>query len=64
MTQVDLFGEPVSEVKDATYRETCDPDAHGCADCLHADWSGERCRLSRKAVDIDYGTCGRWEARA
>ncbi|MBL8968253.1 MAG: hypothetical protein JNG85_14700 [Spirochaetaceae bacterium] len=71
MIQGDLFGAPnVTEdarelrtTARATYHETTNPDEHGCADCLRADWKAERCRLAGRPVDIDYGTCECWKSK-
>lgn len=69
MSQADLFAEvaelPPSklEARDS-YRElsVIDDGSIGCAECIHADWTPERCRLTRRKVDIDLGTCSEVKA--
>jgi hypothetical protein len=72
MPDLDLFGEEILSPA-APYRETYDPDQLGCADCIHVAlaprptrgkaWAPDRCKVSRREIDADFGTCGRAEAR-
>lgn len=77
MTQVDLFGNPIVEAAPpaAPYREVgmLDTASPACGECQHVHRSRTRdgydtlrdwvCKLTRKPVDPDDGTCGRWERR-
>jgi hypothetical protein len=67
--QADLFTGvtelPPSRVEASeSYHElgVCDVNALGCAECVNSDWKAERCRLLRRTVNVDFGTCSEVKA--
>jgi hypothetical protein len=77
-TSVDLFGNPIiTSEPPAPYHETYDPYEDGCTNCQHLrlhhfsriagridTMEPDRCKVLRIDVDVDFGTCGRFEARS
>jgi len=62
IVQADLFGmaiEPNRIESRSSYHELgiYDVDKLGCSECDYCDWNAERCRLTKKAVNADFGTC-------